>query len=108
MCRMLAKISVHEESVREELVEAVRSLRTQSVCGCVPAGDPPGHTDGCGLAFVRGGNIEIVRRGREDAWNDTFLETARSVRSQLAIGHNRKASSGLTAANVGPDFAHPF
>ena len=105
---MLAKVSPRDDSPQKEFIDAERSLKKQSACGCVPPNDPPGHADGCGVAFVRDSNIVIVRRGKEDAWNETFLETVRRIRSQLSVGHNRKASSGLTAGKVGPDCAHPF
>jgi predicted glutamine amidotransferase len=107
MCRILAKISLSEETLDEELVSAEHSLKKQSENGCVPPRSTKGHADGCGLAYVKDGRVELERRGRDNAWDEGFTKIASTVKCQLAIAHNRKASPGLKA-NFGAGYAHPF
>ena len=107
MCRFLAKISLNESPLSEELLDAENSLRKQSVNGCVPPGDPPGHADGCGLAYVKNGKIERERRGKENVWDDGFVKLVRATKCQLAMAHNRKATTKL-GTNVSVERAHPF
>jgi hypothetical protein len=109
---MLAKISLNHESPYPEFVEAVRSLRKQSVCGCVPKIKidgrdlAPGHADGCGVGYVCESQVQIDRRAKQDCWDTSFVDFIRNLKCQMVVGHNRKASSGLN--NVGIERAHPF
>ena len=107
MCRFLAKVSLNETSLNEELLDAENSLLKQSVNGCVPPGDPPGHADGCGLAYIKNGQIKRERRGKENAWDDEFIKLVRATKCQFAMGHNRKATTKL-GTNVSVERAHPF
>jgi len=107
MCRMLAKVSLIEGTLREELVEGEHSLKQQSKSGCVPPGFPPGHADGCGLAFVEEEHVKVARRGSANAWDEGFTKLACTVKCRLAIAHNRKASPGLKS-NLSAECAHPF
>lgn len=107
MCRIFAKVSLNEASLSEELLDAENSLRKQAVNGCVPPGDPPGHVDGCGLAYVKNGQIKRERRGKENAWDDEFIKLIRATQCQFAMAHNRKATTKL-GANVSVERAHPF
>lgn len=107
MCRIFAKISLNEAGLTEELLDAENSLRKQSVNGCVPPGDPPGHADGCGLACVKSGQIKRERRGKENVWDDEFIKLVRATKCQFAMAHNRKATTKL-GANVSAERAHPF
>jgi predicted glutamine amidotransferase len=107
MCRIFAKVSLDESSLSEELLDAENSLRKQSVNGCVPPGDPPGHADGCGLAYVKNGQIIRERRGKENAWDDEFVKLVRATKCQFAMAHNRKATTKL-GTNVSAERAHPF
>ena len=80
----------------------------QAQNGCVPEGALSGHIDGCGLAYVAGEQIKLIRRGRTDVWDETFVAAVRQVRCQLAIAHNRKASPQLKSDNLRSEHAHPF
>ncbi len=107
MCRIFAKVSLDESPLSEELLDAENSLRKQSVNGCVPPGDPPGHADGCGLAYVKNGQLIRERRGKENCWDDSFVKIVRATQCQLAMAHNRKATTKL-GTNVSAERAHPF
>jgi predicted glutamine amidotransferase len=107
MCRFLAKVSLKEAPLSEEVLDAENSLRKQAVNGCVPPGDPPGHVDGCGLAYVKDGQIKRERRGKENAWDDEFIKLVRATKCQLSMAHNRKATTKL-GTNVSVERAHPF
>src|SRR5262249_17317279 len=64
--------------------------------------------DGCGLACIQGEEVTLLRRGKTDAWDETFVAAVRRVTCRLAIAHDRKASPGLKPENLGPQHAHPF
>jgi len=104
---MLAKISLNESPLSRELLDGEHSLRKQSKHGCVPPNNAPGHADGCGLAYINDGTIQCERRGKENVWDDSFINLVRTVKSKLAIAHSRKASTQL-GENLGVERAHPF
>ena len=107
MCRMIAKVSIAETSILEEMLMCPYSLSYLSENGRQPT-DPEmrgKHHDGCGIAFAKNGNIEVHKRSKQDAWNDSYRNLISSQRSGLFIAHNRLASQGLEMSENG---AHPF
>ena len=107
MCRMLAKISVEETGILDEMLLCPYSLKYLSQNGRQPA-DPETrgtHLDGCGLAFSKSGGVEVHKRSRADAWDESYQQVARMARSRIFLAHNRLASHGLeTSAGA----THPF
>ena len=100
MCRMVAIASVEAAPVTYELIESPHSLLRQAECGsCGP------HADGCGVAYVQNKKIPLHRRGPAQNWDDTFKEIIRSIKGQLVICHNRKASGGQ---QTDESRSHPF
>jgi predicted glutamine amidotransferase len=107
MCRMIAKISVNETSIMDEMLNCPYSLEYLSEHGRQP-GNPSergNHRDGCGMAFIRKDTTEVHKRDREHAWDDTYIQIAREARSKLFIAHNRLTSAGLESSVEG---SHPF
>lgn len=107
MCRMIAKVSSSESSIIEEMFLCPTSLHYLSANGKLPNApwERGEHNDGCGLAFVQDGNIEIHKRDKEHAWDDSYQAIVRDIRSRFFIAHNRLASKGL---NTSIESAHPF
>ncbi len=104
---MLAKISVEKTSVLDEMLMCPYSLQYLSENGRQPA-DPNTrgmHNDGSGLAFANNGAVEIHKRDKKHAWDDSYRNVARTATSNIFIAHNRLASKGL---DVGENGAHPF
>jgi len=107
MCRMIAKISVEETGILEEMLKCPYSLKYLSENGRQPSdpGSRGAHHDGCGMAFSKNGSVEIHKRSKENAWDESYQQLARSVTSTIFIAHNRLASKGLEMDENG---AHPF
>ncbi len=107
MCRMIAKASIAPSSILEEMLTCPHSLKQLSTQGRLP--DNPkergNHNDGCGLAFAAKNKIEIHKRDRKEAWNESYIETVKSATSNLFIAHNRLTSEGLETRVEG---SHPF
>ncbi|HKR05769.1 MAG TPA: class II glutamine amidotransferase [Bacteroidia bacterium] len=107
MCRMIAKASIQETSVMDEMLNCPYSLQYLSAHGRQP--DDPSkrghHRDGCGMAFIHHDTTEIHKRDREHAWDDSYIQTVKEARSKLFIAHNRLASAGLES---GAKASHPF
>jgi len=107
MCRMIAKASVIETSILDEMLHCPHSLKYLSEHGRQP--DDPAergtHLDGCGIAFIHNGTTEIHKRDREHAWNDSYIKTVSEAQSRLFVAHNRLTSAGLTSEVEG---SHPF
>jgi predicted glutamine amidotransferase len=107
MCRMLAKISVDETGILDEMLMCPYSLKYLSQNGWQPA-DPETrgrHLDGCGMAFSTGESVEVHKRSKENAWDESYQQLARTSRSKIFLAHNRLASEGLeTTAGA----THPF
>jgi len=107
MCRMVGRIAVDEEQVSFELLDAPHSLRYLAQHGCQPK-DPSArgpHNDGCGIAWLSDGEIEVEKRSRENAWDETFVSKLESLSASVFIAHNRLASESLAVSVEG---AHPF
>lgn len=107
MCRMAARVSVQPQSPAFELLEASHSLRKQSLAANYPfspSGTGP-HNDGCGIAWFERGTINLEKRGREECWDETFIEDVRSLQTTAWIAHNRAASQGLVVDTAN---AHPY
>lgn len=107
MCRMMAKVSPAPSSIMDEMLHCPTSLHYLSENGRQPHAPSKrgGHNDGCGLAFVSNGTIEIERRDKEHAWDESYQAVVREAQSKIFIAHNRLASEGL---NNSLDAAHPF
>lgn len=107
MCRMIAKVAVHETSVMDEMMNCPYSLEYLSEQGRQP--DNPAqrgqHRDGCGMAFIHSNRTEIHKRDRDHAWDDSYIQTVRDARSKFFIAHNRLASGGLKPMVAA---SHPF
>ncbi len=107
MCRMIAKVSVAPSSIMDEMMMCPYSLKYLSENGRQP-GDPDTrgeHNDGSGIAFAKNGNIEVHKRSKENAWDESYQQLIRSASSNIFIAHNRLASKGLEMKEQG---AHPF
>ncbi|MEP7170770.1 MAG: class II glutamine amidotransferase, partial [Bacteroidota bacterium] len=107
MCRMIAKASVRETSIMDEMLNCPYSLEYLSEHGRQP--DEPSqrgnHRDGCGMAFIQNNTTEIHKRDRDHALDDSYIHTVREARSKLFIAHNRLASAGLESR---VEASHPF
>lgn len=107
MCRMIAKVASIETSLLNEMLSCPHSLQYLSTQGRLP--DNPrergNHNDGCGMAFVKGNEIKIDKRTRENAWDESYCKLAKETQSTLFIAHNRLTSEGLEARIEG---SHPF
>lgn len=105
MCRMAGKISVTSEPVAFELLDASHSLRQQADSACrYECGEGP-HRDGCGIAWLENGKIQLEKRSREDAWDASFEDKVRGISTSIFIAHNRFATSSPI---VNVEGAHPF
>jgi predicted glutamine amidotransferase len=107
MCRMIAKISPEPSSIMEEMLLCPTSLSYLSQNGKQPATPwlRGKHNDGCGLAFLNQGKIEIHKRDKATAWDESYQTIIKKANSQLFIAHNRLATKGLNTSLAG---AHPF
>ncbi|MEP7128264.1 MAG: class II glutamine amidotransferase [Chitinophagales bacterium] len=107
MCRMIAKVSPESTSILNEMLHCPTSLKYLSENGRQPETpwERGEHNDGCGLAFINNGKIEIHKRDRANAWDESYQSIVRDARSTFFIAHNRLASKGLSASLDG---AHPF
>ncbi|MEO5572238.1 MAG: class II glutamine amidotransferase [Bacteroidia bacterium] len=104
---MIAKVSLQETSIMDEMLNCPYSLEYLSEHGRQP-NDPVkrgDHRDGCGMAFISKDRTYIHKRNREDAWNDSYIQTVKEARSKLFIAHNRLTSAGLESTIEG---SHPF
>jgi len=104
---MISRISVASSPILEEMLTCPHSLKYLSENGRQP-NDPDArgkHNDGCGMAFSTDGGIEVHRRSRENAWNESYVSLAKNVSTKIFLAHNRLASKGLDANEKG---AHPF
>lgn len=63
------------------------------------------HDDGSGIAWLERDGVHIEKRGAADAWDGSFQEIIRGIRTTAIIGHNRKASAGL---DVNVSVSHPY
>ena len=63
------------------------------------------HHDGCGMAFSNNGSLEIHKRSKENTWDESYRQIAKTASSNIFIAHNRLASKGLEMNEEG---AHPF
>lgn len=107
MCRMMAKLSSVEASAEYELLTASHSLSKQSLKAKLPFCERPfgPHDDGCGIAWVKDGRIQLKTRGRTDCWNASFIEHAEALSTSAFIAHNRAASAGLV---INSSASHPY
>jgi predicted glutamine amidotransferase len=107
MCRMLAKISLQESSIMEEMLQCPYSLQYLSENGRQSSNPEQRghHRDGCGIAFVDQSGMHIEKRRREEAWDASYIQTVREARSKVFIAHNRRTSQGLETRLEG---THPF
>ena len=103
MCRLLG-ITNFEFSRHRQIVENFCELART---GMVMAGDPPGHEDGWGLAFYRGGELVVHKSGGnllEES--DRVLGALSGVgRAPVVILHLRKSAWNDTSTTR---HAHPF
>ncbi len=104
---MVGKIALVEGQIAKELLNSPHSLRHQADFGCQyeDLNTPGPHKDGCGIAWVEKGRINIEKRAKKDAWDESFVAKVGRVRSALFLGHNRLASMGLQPIIDG---SHPF
>jgi predicted glutamine amidotransferase len=93
--------------ILDEMMRCPYSLQYLSRNGRQP--DDPGmrgsHDDGCGMAFSKNGSMEVHRRDRNNAWDESYRQLAETVSTNVFIAHNRLASKGL---EVNENGAHPF
>lgn len=107
MCRMLAKVSLMPTSIYDEMLLCPYSMHYLSKSGKM-AEDPDTHgehNDGCGIAFVKNGQLEIHKRDKEHSWDSSYRLIIENVQSNLFIAHNRKASKDL---EIDEKRSHPF
>jgi len=103
MCRLLGVTDFHF-SRHEHLA---RNFCALAASGTVMAGDPPGHHDGWGLAFYRGGELVVHKSGRNllDE-TDRLVDLLREAgESPLVILHLRKSAWNDSSCTR---HAHPF
>lgn len=107
MCRMIAKVSPVPSSILNEMLLCPVSLKYLSKNGrqLHDASLQGEHNDGCGMAFLQDGRIEIHKRDQASSWDESYQSLIKQVRSTFFIAHNRRASLGL---NASLDGAHPF
>ncbi len=107
MCRMIAKVSPGPSSILDEMLLCPVSLKYLSKNGrqLLDASKRGDHNDGCGMAFLHDGRIEIHKRDQASSWDESYQALIREARSSFFIAHNRRASQGL---NASIDGAHPF
>jgi len=103
MCRMLGIVTKVE--TEKEIFE---NFRQQCLTGCVKSThQEPGHNDGWGLAFLKDGELEVVKSGKDARGDKLFEETYPvGVKSPILIGHIRKATDPRTRGVA--EFSHPF
>lgn len=103
MCRMLGIVSKIE--TEKEIFE---NFRQQCLTGCVKSTHKePGHNDGWGLAFLKNGEMEVVKSGKDAKGDKLFDETyPLAANSPVLVGHIRKATDPKTKGVA--EFAHPF
>lgn len=104
---MIAKISVEKTGIIDEMLSCPYSLKYLSKNGRQP-GNPEKrgmHHDGCGMAFSNNGSLEIHKRSKENAWDQSYRQIAKTAASNIFIAHNRLASKGLEMNEEG---SHPF
>ncbi len=104
MCRLLAKVSQRAESGYYELVQAPHSLRKQAQSARMPHGYG-GHNEGCGIAWLQANNVLLEKRGKIDAWDDSFCALAETINTGAFIAHNRAATPGL---QISTSDSHPY
>jgi predicted glutamine amidotransferase len=104
---MISKISVEQTGILEEMLRCPYSLKYLSENGRQPGdADVRGlHHDGCGMAFSKNGTVEIHKRPKEKAWDESYQQLARTATSRIFIAHNRLASQGL---EMNEKATHPF
>jgi len=103
MCRLLG-ITRFDLSRHEALVEGFCALALK---GAVMPGDPPGHSDGWGLALYREGNLQVHKSGGNlmDETEKLMEILHETPRSPVLILHLRKSAwKGSSTAR----HAHPF
>jgi predicted glutamine amidotransferase len=103
MCRLLA-ITNFEYATHRHIVDNFCQL---AVNGVVMAGDPPGHGDGWGLAFYRGGELEVHKSGENlSLEKGVVIDILRELASApLVILHLRKSAWHDSSSTR---HAHPF
>jgi len=103
MCRMLGIVTKIE--IENEIFE---NFRQQCVTGCVKSTHKePGHNDGWGLAFLKNGELEVVKSGKDARTDGLFDQTyPLAANSSFLVGHIRKATDPKTKGVA--EFAHPF
>jgi len=104
---MISRISIESNPILREMLTCPHSLKYLSQNGRQPD-DPEtrgNHNDGCGMAFSKDGTVELHKRSRENAWDESYITLAKSVSAKIFLAHNRFASKGLEADETG---AHPF
>jgi predicted glutamine amidotransferase len=97
MCRLLAKVNYRAEPALYELIEAPHSLKKQSVRARLPGGYGA-HNDGCGIAWLQDGALELVKRGKPDSWDSEFCSLVTGIATPIFIAHNRAATPDLQVA----------
>jgi len=104
---MISRISVGINPILDEMMRCPYSLEYLSKNGRQPSdpGKRGSHDDGCGMAFSKNGTVEVHRRDRKNAWDESYRKLAETVTTNVFIAHNRLASKGLEANENG---AHPF
>lgn len=107
MCRMIAKVSPLPSTILDEMLLCPVSLKYLSKKGrqLHDASQRGEHNDGCGMAFLQDGRIEIHKRDQASSWDESYQSLIKQARSTHFIAHNRRASQGL---NASLDGAHPF
>lgn len=105
---MLAKLSMEESTIIDEMLYYPYSLYNQSDKGKQLGSDKLGfHKDGCGLGFTRGSQITIEKRGKLDAWDKSFTDIITKTKSKLFVAHIRLSSLFLNNKNDASG-AQPF
>jgi predicted glutamine amidotransferase len=107
VCRMIGLTGAGELPSWQHMVGASHSLRRQSMTGCVPEGDAPGHHDSWGVGwFDDSGQVSLLRQtgsASDSAFYVFAAEAAQRQGARILLGHLRKASVGaITSENAHP------
>lgn len=105
MCRILAKMSLREESIKYEMIKAPHSLLYMSQNGRQPEEGRGPHGDGWGLAFRRNREMVIEKEGTPAYEDKKFQELASGITTDLLVASVRLATPGIP---ITKENAHPF
>ncbi len=93
MCRMMAKLSIEETTIANEMLHCPYSLQYLSEKGDQLGSEEIGfHKDGCGLGYVQDNELVIEKRGSSNAWDKSYVNAIITAKSKFFAAHNRLSS----------------